>query len=127
MYLRYMELMQMSHLRVMAMSRELATQMSHGRAIEEVTKQDKNVPVPVEVQVLYLYALNMRVLDNLTPFLIRDFKREITKFVEISSPGLLDEIREKKALDDSTKRRLDEIVAKYFEVSKGAQAVPNQG
>ncbi len=126
-YLRYAELIQMSHLRVMAMSKELATQMSHGRAIEEVTKQDKNAPVPVEVQVLFLYALNMHVLDNLTPFLIRDFKREIPKFADASFPGMLDEIREKKELNDSIRRRLDECIAKYFEVSKSAQNIPDKG
>jgi F-type H+-transporting ATPase subunit alpha len=126
-YLRYTELMQMSHLRVMAMSKELATQMSHGRAIEEVTKQDKNDPVPVEVQVLYLYALNMHVLDNLTPFLIKDFKKEVPKFANASYPGMLDEIREKKELDDSLKRRLDDCIAKYFEASKGAENISNQG
>jgi F-type H+-transporting ATPase subunit alpha len=126
-YLRYMELMQMSHLRVMAMSKDLAAQMSHGRAIEEVTKQSKNQPVPVEIQVLYLYALHMRVLDNLTPFLIGDFKREIPKFADVNFPGLLDEIRERKELDDSIRRRLDECISRYFEVSKGAQNIPDKG
>ena len=124
-YLRYQELLQMSHLRVMAMSKEVEGQLNHGRAIEELIKQDKNTPVPIENQLIYLYAWNLRVLDNLSAFLIRDFKREILKFVEHQAAGLIDEIRQTKSLSDPARQELDECIRQYFEVSKSAQAIQN--
>jgi F-type H+-transporting ATPase subunit alpha len=122
-YLRYQELLQMSQLRVMAMSKEVGAQLKHGKAIEELIKQNKNEPVAVEKQLVYLYALNLRVLDNLSPSQIGNFKEEISEFVEKHYPGLLSEIRESKSLSDSIKKKLDECVRRYFEVSKDAQAI----
>ena len=115
----------MSHLRVMAMSKEVEGQLNHGKAVEELIKQDKNAPVPIENQLIYLYAWNLRVLDSLSPFLLSDFKREIAKFVESRHPGFLEELRTSKELSDSAKRNLDECIRQYFEVSKSAQAFQN--
>lgn len=124
-YLRYQELSQMSQLRVMAMSKEVGKQLKHGQAIEELIKQEKNTPIPIEHQILFLYALKLRVLDNLSPFLIKDFKNEIAKFVDRRYPELLEEIREKKKLTEFAKDQLDECMQRYFEVSKSAQHIPN--
>lgn len=122
-YLRYQELLQMSQLRVMAMSKEVGAQLKHGKAVEELIKQDKNDPVAVEKQLVYLYTLNLRVLDNLSPSQIRNFKEEIPGAVEQQYPGLLPEIRESKSLSDSIKKKLDKCVKRYFEVSKDAQDI----
>ena len=115
----------MSHLRVMAMCKEVSAQLDHGKAIEELIKQDKNQPVSTENQLIYLYALGMRVLDNLSPFLIGDFKREISKFVDRQHPGLRHELRRSKELTEDSKKKLDMAITKYFEVSKGEQVNPN--
>jgi F-type H+-transporting ATPase subunit alpha len=117
-YLRYQELLQMSQLRVMAMSKELGVQLKHGQAIEELIKQDKNKPVAVEKQLIYLYALNLRVLDNLTSVQIKKFKDDIPKFVKKHYPGLIAKIQKSKLLSDSVKKKLDECLKEYFEVSK---------
>lgn len=124
-YLRYQELLQMSHLRAMAMSKEVGAQLDHGRAIEEFVKQDKHDPVSIENQLIYLYALDMRILDNLSVFLIRDFRREIPKFVESRYPGFFKDVRESKSFSDSMKKKLDECIRRYFEVSKGAETTAN--
>ncbi len=124
-YLRYQELAQMSQLRVMAMSTEVGNQLKHGQAREELIKPEKNTPIPIEHQLLFLYALRLRVLDNLSPFMIKDFKNEIAKFVDRRYPELLEEIRQNKKMTEFVKDQLDECMQRYFEVSKSAQRLPN--
>jgi F-type H+-transporting ATPase subunit alpha len=83
-------------------------QLTRGQRLTEILKQGQYSPVPVEKQILAIYAGTSGVLDDLPIEQCRQFERELNKFVENAHPGILQEIREKKALDDNLK---DEMAA----------------
>ncbi len=75
-------------------------QLNRGRRLTEILKQPQYSPLPVEKQVLIIYAGTKGVLDDLEVEQCRPFEAELYKFVDASHPAILQELRDKKALDD---------------------------
>jgi F-type H+-transporting ATPase subunit alpha len=90
-------------------------QINRGRRLTEILKQPQYTPLPVEKQVLILWAGTNGVLDDLPVEQCRQFEAELYKFIENSKPGLLQAIREKKAIDDDTKSQLKAALAEVKE------------
>ena len=88
-------------------------QLNRGRRLTEVLKQPQYSPLPVEKQVLIIYAGTNGVLDDLEVEQCRAFEAELYKFVEASHPAILQEIREKKALDDPLKAKIDSALKEF--------------
>jgi F-type H+/Na+-transporting ATPase subunit alpha len=81
-------------------------QLSRGRRLVEILKQAQFQPLPVEKQVLIIYAATNGYLDDLPVESCRRFEEELYRFVENAHSGLLHQIKEKKAIDDTTKTAL---------------------
>ncbi|HTZ11088.1 MAG TPA: F0F1 ATP synthase subunit alpha, partial [Candidatus Margulisiibacteriota bacterium] len=81
-YLQYKELLQMTQLRATGLSKEAEARLKRGEAINQLIIQDKNKPVPIEAQVIYLFALTRGILDTLTSSQARQFKQDILPFAE---------------------------------------------
>ena len=84
-----------------------------GKRIVELFKQNQYNPVPVEKQVLIIYAGTEGFLDDLAVEQCRPFEDGLFKFVENAHPGLLTTIREKKALDDGLKAQMSTAIGEY--------------
>jgi F-type H+/Na+-transporting ATPase subunit alpha len=82
-------------------------QLNRGQRLTEILKQPQYQPLPVEKQVLIVYCGTKGVLDDIAVDQCRAFEAEMYKFVEASQPGILQEIREKKAIDDALKSKID--------------------
>ena len=65
----------------------------------EILKQRQYQPLPVEKQVAIIFAGTRGLLDDLAVEDCRDFEKELYKFLDGSRPGILNQIREKKAFD----------------------------
>ena len=78
-------------------------QLTRGSRMVEILKQGQYSPVPVEKQVMIIYAGTEGFLDDLPLDQCRAFEEGLFKFVENAHPGMLSTIREKKALDDALK------------------------
>ncbi|MGH9682604.1 MAG: F0F1 ATP synthase subunit alpha [Candidatus Acidiferrales bacterium] len=76
-------------------------QLSRGQRLMEILKQDQYEPLPVEKQVLILFAGANRFLDDIPVSDCRRFEQELYPFVETNYSGLFKALREKKAIDDS--------------------------
>jgi F-type H+-transporting ATPase subunit alpha len=85
-------------------------QLNRGRRLTEILKQDQYSPLPVERQVLILFAGTSGALDDLPVEQCREFERGLFKHVETMSPGLLRTIAEKKTLDDAIKAELTKLI-----------------
>src|ERR1700733_10105595 len=83
-----------------------AAQLTRGSRMVEILKQGQYAPVPVEKQVLIIYAGTTGVLDDLPLDQIRAFEEELYRFVENAHPAILTTIREKKTLDDDLKAKM---------------------
>jgi F-type H+/Na+-transporting ATPase subunit alpha len=100
-------------------------QLGRGKRLVEVLKQPQYKPVPVEKQVVIIYAGTSGMLDDLAVEQIRPFEAELNKFLDTSQSALLQEIREKKALDDQVKTKLNTVIKEFKErfVSQHKDAV----
>lgn len=78
-------------------------QLARGQRLMEILKQDQYQPLPIEKQVLLLFASSNRYLDDIEVSECRKFELEMYTFVETNYPGVLQAIRDKKALDDAVR------------------------
>jgi F-type H+-transporting ATPase subunit alpha len=78
-------------------------QLTRGQRLTEILKQGQYSPVPVEKQILAIFAGTNAFLDDLPIEQCREFERELNKFIENAHPAILQEIREKKIIDDKLK------------------------
>jgi F-type H+-transporting ATPase subunit alpha len=88
-------------------------QLGRGRRLVEVLKQPQYEPVPVEKQIVIIYAGTQGLLDDLAVEQIRAFESELLRFIETSQAALLTQIREKKNLDDEIKGKLTAVVKEF--------------
>ena len=78
-------------------------QLDRGYRVTEVLKQPQNQPVPVEEQVLAIYAATNGFVDDIPVGDVRRFEADLVGFFKSSHAELLQEIRETKALPDTDK------------------------
>jgi len=90
-------------------------QLSRGQRMVEVLKQKQFAPVPVEKQVAIIFAGTQGILDDLRVEQIHAFEEGLYKFFDDSKPGILQMIREKKALDDTIKADLAAAIKEFKE------------
>ncbi len=113
-YLQYKELVQMTQLRATGLSKDAEARLKRGDAINQLIVQDKNKPVSMELQIIYLYALSRGILDTLSSNQIKQFKREIMAFVVNKMPDLCKEIRGTLELSDGMKTGLETVLKEYI-------------
>ncbi|MCX5703559.1 MAG: hypothetical protein NT066_03605, partial [Candidatus Omnitrophica bacterium] len=114
-YLQYKELLQMTQLRTTGLSKEAEAKLKRGEVINQLIIQDKNEPVAMEAQILYLFALAKGILDKLSVAQIKQFKQEFLEFVEKSCPGFSKELRDSQALTDEAKHKIEACLKEYLQ------------
>lgn len=80
-----------------------AKRLARGERTVEVLKQGQNNPLPVEHQVLIIFALTKGYLDDIPVQDINRFEEEFNHWAESNATELLNEIRETGALPDADK------------------------
>ncbi|MBI1791878.1 MAG: F0F1 ATP synthase subunit alpha, partial [Acidobacteria bacterium] len=90
-------------------------QLNRGKRLVEILKQGQYQPLPVERQVLIIFAGTSGMLDDIAVEQCRKFEEELNRFVDNAHPSLLAKIREKKILDDALKGELAGVVREFKE------------
>jgi F-type H+-transporting ATPase subunit alpha len=75
-------------------------QLARGQRIVEVLKQPQYRPMPVEQQIMVIYAVTNGFLDDVPVDRVRQWEADFLAFVAASRPELGRTIRTKRALDD---------------------------
>ena len=88
--------------------------LSRGERMMELLKQGQYQPMPVEEQIVVIYAAVNRYLDALPLERIRAFEREYLHFLRSSYPQLLQGIREKKLLDEELEALLKTSIQEFL-------------
>jgi F-type H+-transporting ATPase subunit alpha len=96
-------------------------QLARGQRLTEILKQDQYVPMDVEKQVVSIWAASNGYADDVAVEDIRRFEAELHKFMDNSRGSLLEEMRAKKAIDESVKEQLHAAL-KEFKERFGAQS-----
>jgi F-type H+-transporting ATPase subunit alpha len=100
-------------------------QLNRGQRLTEVLKQDQYVPLPVEKQVAMIFAGTNGLLDDLEVADVRPFEQSFYRYLDTSAPGLLQKIRERKALDDELRAELQKATKEAkerFKTERGRAA-----
>ncbi len=109
------------------LDRATQAQLARGQRLVEVLKQPQYQPMEVEKQVLVIWAATNGYADDVPVEQVREFEAELLKFVENSHPGLLQAIREKKALNDEIKNDLEQVLrdfkANWGDIHAGTGAI----
>ena len=94
---------------------DAATQrmLSRGTRLVEVLKQGQYEPLPVENQVVMIYAGTNGFLDQLPESALKKYETELLRFVETSHPDLLPDLRSKRELTDDIKERLEAALREF--------------
>jgi F-type H+/Na+-transporting ATPase subunit alpha len=97
-------------------------QLARGARLTEILKQDQYQPLPVEKQVVTIYAASNGYLDDLPVDAGRKFEEELYKFLDVQRPQVLKSLAAKKQVDDEMKKvlkdALDDFKAKFLESRK---------
>jgi F-type H+-transporting ATPase subunit alpha len=86
------------------------SQLNRGQRLVELLKQDQFSPLPFSKQILIIFAGTGGFLDDLPVNQVRDFEKELYKYVDATNPGLLRAIMEKKTLDDALKAQITDVI-----------------
>ena len=88
-----------------------AKKLDRGKRTVEILKQDKNKPLPVENQVLIIYALTKGHLDDIPVVDITRFEDELNQWAKTNASDLLNEIKTSGALpnDESFESAINEF------------------
>ncbi|WP_436945225.1 F0F1 ATP synthase subunit alpha [Staphylococcus xylosus] len=88
-----------------------AQKLERGKRTVEILKQDKNKPLPVENQVLIIYALTKGYLDDIPVDDITRFEDELNLWAKSNATELLNEIKTSGALpkDDAFESAINEF------------------
>jgi F-type H+-transporting ATPase subunit alpha len=85
--------------------------------------------LPVEKQVVIVYAGTNGFVDKLPVESLREFESELYRFIDANHPEVWQEIREKREIDDTLKNKVDKILksfAKQFVASQGGEAAADE-
>jgi F-type H+-transporting ATPase subunit alpha len=88
-------------------------QIDRGKRIMELFTQPQYSPIPVEVQVAVIWAVQNGYVDKVPVERVKEFKAKLTDFLTTRKADLLAEIGKKKALSDELKAELKAVVDEF--------------
>jgi F-type H+-transporting ATPase subunit alpha len=90
-------------------------QLSRGERLVELLKQDQFAPLPMEKQVIVIFAATNGFIDDVPAGEVRSFERGLYEFLDTSHSALLNKIREQKKLDDAITEEIKSALGEYQE------------
>ena len=88
-------------------------QLTRGEKLSEVIKQPQYQPLPVEKQVVILYAATTGKLDDIPTPRVREFESQLYRFLETEKPAILEELGKSKTLTDELAKQLDAAIDEF--------------
>jgi F-type H+-transporting ATPase subunit alpha len=90
-------------------------QLARGQRLTQLLKQDQFVPLPVEKQVLVIFAGTNGFLDTIEVSEVERFQRDLLAFADTHAGALLNKIATKKAIDDEIREGLKKTLSEFKE------------
>ena len=100
-------------------------QLNRGARLVELLKQGQYEPLPFTHQVMAIFAGTNGYLDDLAVEDVRPFEKALYAYVESANPGLIQALKDKKALTDDIKADLGKTIKEAkerFLAERGAAA-----
>ncbi len=90
-------------------------QLNRGEKLSEIIKQPQYQPLPVEKQVVILYAATTGKLDDVPTARVKEFETQLYQFLETERPQILPDLAKGGALTDEIAAALDEAYNAFRE------------
>jgi F-type H+-transporting ATPase subunit alpha len=87
--------------------------LERGKRIVELFKQNQYSPMPVEVQVVVLWASQNGFVDDVAVDKIKDFQAKLVDFISTRKAELLAKVRNEKAISDAITAELKAAVTEF--------------
>ena len=89
---------------------DTAEKLAQGERIKEMLKQPQYQPMPVEKQVMIIYAATKKYLIDIPVADILAFEKELFEYVETKYPEIPEAIRTEKAMSDEIEAKLVQAI-----------------
>ncbi len=89
--------------------------LAQGERIKEILKQPQYKPMPVEYQVIIIFAATKKYLLDIPVNGILDFERGLFDYLDTKYPEIPAAIREEKQISDETESKLIKAIEEYKE------------
>ena len=90
-------------------------QLAQGERIKEILKQPQYKPMPVEKQVVIIYAATRKYLLDIEVDRILEFESGLFKYISTKYPDIFEKIREEKKLSDELEDALKKAITEFKE------------
>ena len=97
------------------LDKQTLNQLNRGKRLVEILKQPQYQPLPVEQQVIVIYAATNGYLDSVAIEDVRAYETQLFQFLESRRPQLLSSLAEKKQIDDEIKGELNQSLKEFGE------------
>lgn len=87
--------------------------LAQGERIKEVLKQPQYKPMPVEYQVIIIYAATKKYLLDVPVDEIIQFETDFFEFLDTKYPEIPENIRTEKEISDETEKLLQKAIAEF--------------
>ena len=84
--------------------------LDHGQVLMEILKQPQYQPIPVEKQVMIIYAAVNHVLDDIEVEQVKEFEHKLFEFMDTQYPQVGKAIRSEGVISDATDAQLKEAI-----------------
>ncbi len=92
--------------------------LSRGARMVQLLKQNQYQPLPVDLQVMVIFAGVNGYVDDLPEEEVRRFEKELIRHIEEKHSRLREEFSKKKAIDDEFKASLKKVLDEFKEIFK---------
>ncbi len=96
-------------------------QLERGKRLAELLKQAEGRPLPVEKQIVIIFAGTKGYLDEFPVDTISDFEDKLLDYIEKGNPGIYRKIREEKKISDELDAELNEVLKDFVEEFRSTQ------
>lgn len=87
--------------------------LAQGERIQEMLKQPQYGPMPVERQVVIIYATTKKFLLDIPVEEVQRFEKELFEFIDTKYPEIFETIRTNKKLDDSLEEMMVKAITEF--------------
>jgi len=110
---QYRELAAFAQFGTSELDKATKAQLDLGERVTEVLKQPQFVPVPLEKQVIILYAVINGYLDDIPVNKVTSFEADVHRFIEASYPAIGESIAKAGELSAETEGALKKAIEEF--------------
>ncbi|MCJ7580691.1 MAG: F0F1 ATP synthase subunit alpha, partial [Candidatus Aminicenantes bacterium] len=103
------------------LDRASEAQLKRGERLTEILKQAQYAPLPVEKQILVIYAGNRGFLDDIEVSQVHHYELKMFEYFDNEHQALMNKIADKKVIDDDLDKAISKALASFTQQFKEEQ------